>query len=385
MIDELTNRKTALVEQSEKLMQTAQAEQRGLTDDETQQLESALAEIEALDRQIELAERVEEQRRRLRAPRPRRGSMADLGARDTAEADELRAYLTYMRTGDQGAARELRADVTMTSGTSASPYGGYAIPTPLYARIIAKREETALYKQLGVQMIPGRGTTVNVPVEAGASSVWAATSEGSAVDTTAPELGRKPMTLAKYTKPVALTDELLIDEDARLLEFIADNVARSLAKTHNQQLVTVVTGSGAGTDVTLGAAAAASAGDIEAIQFGIEGEYAANARLVMRRATHGKYVTAAAAAWSRSPGSDAWPFGVPVHYTGYMSAIGAGNISMVIADWTCVGLREDPDMFVLRDPYSKAANGILVLRHYARFVYAVLDPTGVVRGKHPAS
>jgi HK97 family phage major capsid protein len=380
---DLLQRKAELVEESEAIIRAAQAEQRGLTDEEKTAVEDRLKQIEDIERQIELAERVEEQRARLSAPRPRRVTLEDVGARDAAERDELREFARYLRTGRSDI--EWRTDAVMTTGTGAAPYGGYAVPTTLYSRIIAKRDQDALMRVLPIQRIAGRGTTVQVPVESGASQPWAATNEGAASTREAPDLARVNMTLAKYTKRIELTTELLEDEDARLLDWVADYIGRTLAKTHNQQIVTVVTATGAGADVTLGAAAAATATDIDKITFALEGEYANDARFVMRRATHGLYSAAASAAWQVAPGAGDWPFRSPVHYTSYMPAVGANNISIIYADWSCVGLREEPAIFTLRDPYSSASTGVVVLHHYARFVYAVLDSSGIVRGKHPAS
>lgn len=384
MIEELTRRKAALVERSERTIRLAQTEQRDLTNEETQQLESALAEIERIEAQIKLAERVQEQRERLRAPQPRRATLADLGAQDSAEREELRAFAYWLRTGDHGAARELRTDAVITTDASAPPYGGYSIPTPLLPRVIAKRNEIALYGVLGVQRIPGVGTTVYVPVERGTAQKWAATAEGATSTREAPDLDRVPMTLVKYTKRIEITSEVLQDEDVRLLDWIADYVGRTLGMTHNEQLIAAVTASGAGTDVTLGAAAAATVSDVQKVAYALPGEYVDGAQFVMRRETYGLYVAAAASAYSQTPGPEPWPFPAPVRYSSYVEAVGANKISVIYANWAYVGMREDPDIFVLRDPYSEAKSGVLVLHHYARFCYASLNPEAIIRGKHPA-
>lgn len=385
MVDELKKQKAALVERAEAVIRTAQSEQRGLTDVETQQLESMLAEIETIERQIKLAERVEEQRERLRAPQPRRATLADLGAQDSADREELRAFAYWLRTGDHGAARELRTDAVITTGTSAPPYGGYAIPTPLLPRVVAKRNEIALYGVLGVQRIPGVGTTVYVPVERGAAQKWTATDENATSAREAPDLNRVAMTLQKYTKRIEITDEVLRDEDVRLLDWIADYVGRTLGMTHNEQLIAAVTASGAGTDVTLGAAAAATASDVQKVAYALPGEYLDNAQWVMRRETHGLYAAAAAATYNQAPAPEPWPFPSAVRYSTFVESIGAGKISMIYANWSYVGMREDPDIVMLRDPYSQAQTGVLVLHHYSRFCYASLNPDAIIRGKHPAS
>src|SRR5690606_11001371 len=123
-----------------------------------------------------------------------------------------------------------------------------------------------LAARLGVMTIPGRGSTVNVPVEAGYANAFVETGETVAYDRDAPALGQAAMTLKKYTKKVELTEELLDDEDSALLAFLEDYVSRAAAVTHNGLLVTEVATNG-GLLKTTASATALAAGELEDVVY----------------------------------------------------------------------------------------------------------------------
>jgi len=50
-----------------------------------------------------------------------------------------------------------------------------------------------------------------------------------------------------------------------------------------------------------------------------------------------------------------------------------------------MGYREAPGLTFLRDPYSKAGNGQVVLHYYFRTVYKVLQAEAVGYGQHATS
>ena len=147
---------------------------------------------------------------------------------------EIKAYSHFLRTGDESAIKASN-DTDMNIGTAAD--GGNAVPTGHFQGIIARRDESRLSASLGVRNIPGVGTTVNVPVDNEADGEFVSTAEAAASDRDAPALGTVAMTLVKYTKRVELSNELLQDEDSRLMEFLNDFVGRGMAKTHNDLLL----------------------------------------------------------------------------------------------------------------------------------------------------
>jgi HK97 family phage major capsid protein len=302
-----------------------------------------------------------------------------LGRGDT----EIKAYGHYLRTGDEGGIRHMKASnaTDMNIGTPAD--GGYAVPTGHYQNIIARMSEAALYGPLGVLNIPGKGTTVNVPIDAEADGEFVSTGEASATDLDAPAVGQAPMTLVKYTKRLEISWELLNDEDSQLMPFIENFVGRGMAKTHNQLLVTE-----ASTNGTLGGATGNPlvAANIPALVGALPTGYEDGAAWVMRKAT--EYVirglTGTNFQFVTTPpdagGSRRELFGYPLYNSSKVAAAAASAKSILFGNFRYMGMRLAPDITFIRDPYSKAGTGQLVLHYYFRTVYKVLQAEAILFG-----
>jgi HK97 family phage major capsid protein len=310
----------------------------------------------------------------------------NLNLRTRRGDSEERAIAHYVRTGDAGAVRELRAsnDTDMNIGTPAD--GGYTVPVGHYQGIIAKRNEGMLAGALGVRKVPGLGTTVNVPYDAGMANVFVSSAEAAAFDRDSPVLGQHALTLQKYTKKIQLSDELLQDEDSRLVEFLNDYVGRALALTHNSLLVAEALANG--TSVTLGAAATVKETDVPLIIRNLEGGYADGAQFLMKRATHYAFLALTGNNWQfvNTPNGNVnalW--GYPVQNSDWVPGVAANAKSLIFGNFNFMGMREAPGLTFLRDPFSAAGSGQVNLYYYFRAVYKVLLPAAVLFGKHPAS
>lgn len=298
---------------------------------------------------------------------------------------EARAVSHYMRTGDASAliAEQRASNATdLNIGTSAD--GGYAVPTGLYNGIVAKRSELALYTKLGVMPVPGKGTTVNVPTDAGTANVFVSTNEAASFDLDGPVLGQQAMALVKYTKKLQISVELLEDEDAKIMDFLNNYVGRALANTENTLLVAAAVAGG--TTNALGSASAASAGDIPKIAYALKGEYADNAQWIMKRATEGAYRALTGNVFQFVPtptGPMNTLFGYPVNNSEFVAAIGTGNKSSIFGNFAFMGRREGAGLTMLRDPYSSAASGQINIFFYTRLVYKVMVAEAIQYGTHP--
>ncbi|MGA1784927.1 MAG: phage major capsid protein [Pontimonas sp.] len=307
---------------------------------------------------------------------------------------ERKAFAHFVKTGQANSAIKASNDTDMNIGTSAD--GGYLVPTGHYNGIISRLDESALYGPLGVMQIPGVGTTVNVPIDNEADGEFISTAETTAFDRDAPAIGQVQMTLVKYTKKVEMSYELLQDEDSRLLAFLDDFVGRGMAKTHNSLLITAALAGGTA-GLTLDAAAAIGAAEVPELMYKLAGEYADGAAWVMDRTTEGylrgkvgdnfQFVPTPAGTNAGSQrntvGRDL--FGAPVYNTTSMPDIGAGLKSLMFGNFRYMGMRLAPDITVLRDPYSKAANGQVVLHYYFRTVYKVLQAEAIQYATHPTA
>jgi len=392
-VRELMDKRATLVGQARALVNVAETEGRELSAEETTQFEAWMKEADDLDMKIERSRRLETAEAGLQlGQRQSNGGAVGAGLRLGGDAeqrarDEMHATAAFVRSGDLGPLMDLRAtsnDTDMNITTAAD--GGVLVPTGHYNGIIAKRNEGALYIPLGVMNVPGLGTTVNVPYESGEANVFVATDEATTDnDRDAPALDKIQMTLVDFTKDIELTNDLMVDEDSNLMTFLNDYVGRALARTHNSALLTAVLAGG--TSVALTAAAAASAGDPEKIIYAMQGEYADGANWVMKRATEGKYraLTGNLFLYQPTPNGVTRSLGgFPVFNSEYAAAVGAGNKSVVFANFNYVGMRQGQLNF-LRNPYLKAKKRTLVLHYYARIVYKVLNADAVLYGQHPTA
>ncbi len=367
-----------------------------LEEEEERAFDEAMVEVEELNRQLAREERLALEGGGVSGasdalPAQQQSPVVaveipNLNLRTRRGDSEERAIAHYVRTGDAGAVRELRAsnDTDMNIGTPAD--GGYTVPTGHYQGIIAKRNEGMLAGALGVRRVPGVGTTVNVPYDAGTANVFVSSAEAAAFDRDAPVLGQHALTLQKYTKKIQLSDEILQDEDSRLVEFLNDYVGRALALTHNNLLVTEVLANG--TSVTLGAAAAVQATDVPLVIRNLEGGYADGAQFLMKRATHYAFLALTGNNWQfvNTPNGNVnalW--GYPVQNSDWVPGVAAAAKSLIFGNFNFVGMREAPGLTFLRDPFSAAGSGQVNLYYYFRAVYKVLLPAAVLYGKHPAS
>ena len=302
--------------------------------------------------------------------------------------DEMKALAYFIRTGDAGAMKTSN-DTDMNVGTAGD--GGNAVPTGHFQNIIARRDESMLARQLGVTLIPGKGTTVNVPVDGEDDGEFIVKGEGTAFDRDAPNIGQAAMTLAKYTKKIELSVELLEDEDSRLLDFLANFVGRGMAKTHNDLLITEALANGTKTDDF--SQTAIAAGDLEQMVFDDDlSAYlddSGSVGWIMKPSTYASVISIASSNtrfYHANVGDTASPrptvLGYPVFFSNKISAIGSGNKSVIFGNMSQIGYREAPGLTFLRDPYSKAGNGQVVLHYYFRTVYKVLQAEAVGYGQH---
>lgn len=321
--------------------------------------------------------------------------------RPTADTPEA-IFLRHIRSGDLGALAELRASNDTGMNITTAGDGGNLVPTGHYNGIIARRDEVMMRDRLGVMMIPGTGTTVNVPTDAEADGEFVATGEmgddnsTNAFDRDAPAIGTVAMTLAKYTKKIEITDELLYDEDSRLMAFLENWLGRGMGRTHNSLLLTELRANGTA-GLTLDAAAAIGIAEIPELVGKLMPEYQDNARWIMHPTTWAYLQglnsanTFAFAPWPASQtqgganGAAGGPglWGFPLHLSSYATAFAASAKSLIFGNFEFVGNRESPGITFLRDPYT--VDGKVILKYHFRTVYKVLQAEAIQYATHPSA
>lgn len=392
-IVELRRQRASVLDAAQAIIDGALAEERALSDEETGQVDGLKAKAEKIQGQEMLAESVDAMRASAAKPVEQRApAHIQRQTPDTAEG----VFCRYIRSmGDAGALRELRAsnDTTMNITTAAD--GGDLVPTGHYQGIIERLRPQALYNLLGVRMIPGVGTTVNVPIDNESDNgAFVSTSESSAFDRDAPAMSKIAMTLIKYTKKIDLTYELIQDEDSRLMEFLNTYVAQGMAATMNSLLVAEALADGTA-GLTLDSASAIGGAEVPELLYKLSSEYArGNVAWLMRRATEGYlrgilstssflFAPTPTAAGNGQVLSNLW--GVPQYSDENMGQLAASGKSMLIGNWSYMGMRLDPAITFLYDPYSRASYGETILHYYFRCDFEVLQAAAFQYATHPTA
>lgn len=362
--------------------ESADAEE--MTDEIRQEVDAKLSQADVLQKDIEREERL------AKMVVPQAPAVLNIGLGDTEE----RAFGHWLRTGDDGGLHELRASSDTTMNITTDADGGYAVPTGHYQGIIARRDEAMLTKALGVRTIPGKGTTVNIPVDNEDDGEFVSTAESGAYDRDAPAIAQVASTLVKYTKKVDLTVELLEDEDSRIMEFLNDFIGRGMAKTHNGLLLTEVAANGTSLK-SFASATAIAVDELEPLVYtealGPYMDDGGSVGWVMQRAVHGEIILlddANARRYANNQmGDELRPMllGYPVHYSAKSGATAASTKSVYFGNWNFVGYREGPGITVIRDPYSRAGYGELILHYMFRCDYNVLIAEAIGYGVHPSA
>jgi len=236
---ELRQLMAAKAEEARAIYETAQTEKRDVSDEEKGKYSLLIAEAKRLQAEAERVEELEKFVKPMQSGSQRAGNGQFVNGRGSGEgytktADTAEAlYCRHLRTGDSGVAAELRAYNNTDMNVTTEADGEVIVPVGMVNDIKARRDEMALFPKLGVTRVPGKGTTVNYPIDNEADVLFLTEVESADIDQDAPALTEKAFTLAKYAKYMTLTWELLRDEDANLMAFINNWVARGWAATHN--------------------------------------------------------------------------------------------------------------------------------------------------------
>ena len=386
---ELLAERAEWLDKAEALNDLVSEENRDFTPEEQETFDGFISEADALDKRIERAQAIEARAAAARNAAPVERSQAPAHIKRPGDNFQ-NALFTYIRTGDTGGIRhmltdgnevEIRAsnDTTMNITTAAD--GGVAVPVTLFDSVIARRDEMDLTTKLGCRRFSGPGTTKDVVVDNEDDGEFVSTSESSAFDRDAPALAKVQLTKVKYTKKTDITYELNEDNDVNLYAFLTDFFGRGMAKTRNNLLITEAASGGTALK-TFASATAIAAGEPEAMLYNNNlSNYlddSASVAWIMQAATHGKIasITGSDRLYESNPQGRGFSgpslLGYPVHYSSKVSAVASTNKSVYFGNWWYMGYFEEPSFTMLRDPYSRAANGEILLHMYFRIDYGTL-------------
>lgn len=273
--------------------------------------------------------------------------------------------------------------------------GGSYVETPLANEIVARKGDSMLADRLGIRRIPiGRSTTTTIVVdnENQFGEAFTTTSESAAYTRDQAAISLVTFTLVKKTKKMDFTEELLRDakDEGTLFEFVGDYIGRALAISHNADLITEfetaggsTVGKAAASATAITAAELQSLLYIEALGPYIENDESSVAWLTSRANFGAAMALASSSVFTldSNPGGNGFNrqlFNYPVVVSSSVPAIAAGKHSFYFGNYRYVGLAESPSLEVLRDPYSRAANGEVLYHYFTRYDYEMLQSQAVV-------
>lgn len=432
-LEELRRRLAALIAEARQIVNNPGGESRSLTEEQEARYTAIMGEdgqggeVAELRAQIARLEALEAEEQRLNQSAGRRAGgipIPNINERTSLGDSEEQALAHFFRSGDAGGfdsdmrgidaggafvevrwtrdmeqrvrngIMERRAVTDSVMNITTGDDGGDLVPTGFVPQIVRRKNERMLANILGVRRIPGQGTTVEFPIESKDPEPFATTAEQDDSHTKnyerdAAQFDKVQFTLVKKTKKLELTEELLDDEDASLLEFIADHIGRGMANTHNGMLLTEVAANGSVLK-TFAAAAAIADKELENVVFSdVLSYYLDDGSMpawVMRPTTYSAIATisgdpriyAETPVGSRTRRSI---LGYPVLWSNHATAVQASAKSVYFGDWNYVGFREAPALRFIRDPYT--VDGLVILKYSFRAVYGVLQAGAIGYGQHP--
>jgi HK97 family phage major capsid protein len=199
-MNELLEKRAKIVEEMDALDAKVRGEGRDMTPEEASEWDSLEAQYKTVDAQIERAKVLEGRKAVLAASAgtvvggDKRSAPAilKLGLGDT----EQKAFCHYLRSGDKSGLEQRAYNATDMNITTAAD-GEVLVPVGMVPDIVARRDETMLAPKLGVRRIPGKGTTVNYPIDNEADVLFLTEAESATIDPDSPALTEKAFTRRK--------------------------------------------------------------------------------------------------------------------------------------------------------------------------------------------
>lgn len=322
-------------------------------------------------------------------------------------ANNLKAiFMKWVRTGDDGAANEVNAEMKTTypwnEGTAAE--GAVLVPTELYNGIFMKLHEKSFMRAAGAEIINVSSNKITLPTEGTAETAMVATDENGAYDenTTQP-LGSISLAPHKFTRFMKISKELLRDALYPVESFLTSRILSAWALMENTQFVTgtgdgdpdiqgLVTGGTAG--LTFDSASTIGAAELPELMWKLGAVYQDNAVLVMRGATLGLlagltgnpfYFQPAGANSSGMFSNRPSLMGKPVFLSDACAAIAASAKTIFYGDPFQYVIGQCGPLEIERNPYLLMANGQVGFYANVRIGGAVKQAAAWQYGTHPTA
>jgi HK97 family phage major capsid protein len=379
------------------VVDAAVAESRDMNAEEEAAYQRANADLDSVDERIRsIGERIENERRadeaRARYEAALRPRDDEPGAR-RGEATQEDRLLAFLR-GEGGRSFDIEPTPeearSLTKGTPSA--GGNLVPTSFWDMLWVHLVYSSAIRRAGATVLttPG-GENLQVP-KTTAHSAAAIVGEGAPIGANEPAFGQVTMGAFKYAYLVQVARELLDDENAGVLAYLASDVGRALGDASGAHFVTG-TGSGQPTGLltvtTLGKTAAAANAvtfdEIIDLFFSVIPGYRANGSFLMTDSTlgavrklkdnNGAYI------WSPGPtvGAPDTILGRPVFSDPNVAAIATGAKTIAFGDLSRYLIRQVGGVRFERSDDFAFSSDLVTFRAILRTDGNLVDRTGAVK------
>jgi len=140
------------------------------------------------------------------------------------EAELNRAFLHYMKTGDETVARKALQE-------DDAGEGGYLVPDDFMSGIVEKRDAASWVRRSGVQVVQTNRDKIDIPAEGTSFAKFTRTAEEASYTTNDPAFIQNQVVVENWTKIFKVSEQLLDDNDANLTGFLSNGIARSMVQT----------------------------------------------------------------------------------------------------------------------------------------------------------
>jgi len=314
--------------------------------------------------------------------------------------DAFKAFNYFLKTGDHEALRDTDrlnsedADLldpakfaegmkTTYQVLGSTQYQGLElVPTEVYDKITELRDPISIARAGGAQVIPIGARTRNFPIEKNRSGKFVIESEGSAYDANAVQpFDKRAITAFKFTRTIAMGQEVLEDSLADLTGWWTRHVARMEALTENYYFSVGANGGastpegivGGGTAaLTLASASTITAAEVVQLFYKLPQAYRDNPSFMCNGTTEG-IIRALSGNWFQfqptpsGSGGGNYPMGsdwiispkCKLLVAADMADFGSATKVACVGNWAEYIIAERSAMSIFRDPYSSAANGLV--------------------------
>jgi len=275
------------------------------------------------------------------------------------EKDAVPAFKHWVSTGQPNQAlitpdasySAIKAAFNVTTGGT----GGYLVPDPLYAQIVAKRDLASWVRQAPTQKFTTPADHLLVPVEDTAHTDFVLTAEREAYDENEATVAQVDMILSKYTKVIKATEEFLSDNGTNFDAWLMEALGRAEAGTENTVATAALYASAQASGITTAAAAAITVPELASLVGSLNGGYNVSGQtgFIMKNATEWYLKGVFGTNYYAFDGL----FNQPVFRSDDMEAVAATKKAVLYGNFNLFGVIEKPGMMVQRNPYLYMANG----------------------------